>query len=393
MTLRRNRREGGFTNALVEHGYQGVRVNDLVIHSMDAFAGAVGVSDSDGKASPVVLAYRAEGGDDPRYYAYWLRSMAARGFIASLSKGIRQRSSSFDAQMFEALLIPRPPVSAQRKIADFLDRATERIDALVDKKRRLIDLLEEKRTATITQAVTKGLDPTAPMKPSTIPAVGVMPQHWRSAQVRNVIRSITDGPFGSAFTSSDYSSNGAAVIRLGNIRRSGYDHSDQAYIPLDLFASFARYEVNEGDVLIAGLGDDRNHAGRACVAPNLGPAMVKGKCFRVRIDEQRVDAPFLSTVLSSEAGAAQLAARSQGSSRTMINLAITKNLRIPLPPLHEQTRIVQWLRAQLEKVDQLVWVLTQQLTLLAEYREALITAAVTGRIDLNVHVKQPTTLR
>jgi type I restriction enzyme S subunit len=221
------------------------------------------------------------------------------------------------------------------------------------------------------------------MKPCSIPAIDTIPQHWHSAQVRNVIHTITDGPFGSAFTSADYSSDGAAVVRLGNVRRSGYDHSNQAYIPLELFATFTQFAVHEGDVLIAGLGDDRNHAGRACVAPNLGPAMVKRKCFRVRIDEQRVDAKFLSTVLSSEPGAAQIAARSQGSSRTMINLAITKNLRIPLPPLHEQTRIVKGLRAQLEKIDLLVRALDQQLSLLAEYREALITAAVTGEIDVD----------
>ena len=389
VTLRTNRRTDGFTNALVEHGYQGVRTGDLVIHSMDAFAGAIGVSDSDGKASPVVLAYRTDPEDDTLFFAYWLRAMSDRGFILSLAKGIRQRSSSFDAATFESLFVPYPAPPVQRKIAGLLDRETERIDALIDKKRRLIDLLEEKRTATITHAVTKGLDPTVPMKDSGIPAIGAIPRHWRAAQVRNVIRSITDGPFGSAFRSADYSSDGAAVVRLGNIRRSGYDRSDQAYIPLDLFATFTQFAVHEGDVLIAGLGDDRNHAGRACVAPDLGPAMVKGKCFRVRVDHQRVDAAYLSMVLSSESGASQVAARTQGSTRTMINLTITKDLRIPLPPFHEQTMIVQHLRRHLDKTNLLAKNLDIQLSLLAEYREALITAAVTGEIDVDTFDYDP----
>src|SRR4051794_30666665 len=97
VTLRANRRLAGFTEAVQEIGYQGIRRGDLVVHAMDGFAGAIGVSDSDGKASPVVHAYTTSKDVDARFVAYTLRSLAACGFIETLAKGIRQRSTAFDA--------------------------------------------------------------------------------------------------------------------------------------------------------------------------------------------------------------------------------------------------------------------------------------------------------
>jgi type I restriction enzyme S subunit len=142
--LRENRRVEGFTNAIAEHGYQGVRAGDLVIHSMDGFAGAIGISDSHGKASPVVHCYQPSEDVDPRFYAYLLRDAARSGFITSLAKGIRERSTAFDSETFRSLMLPVPDFRVQRAIADFLDTETARIDALIAKKRRMIALLERR---------------------------------------------------------------------------------------------------------------------------------------------------------------------------------------------------------------------------------------------------------
>ena len=178
VTLRSNRRTDGFTNAEKEIGYQGIRRGDLVIHAMDAFAGAIGVSDSDGKSSPVYSACTPNEGVSAYYYARLLRHMALAGFVSSLAKGIRERSTDFRWSDASEICLPLPSISEQTQIARFLDHETARIDALIEEQQRLIELLKEKRQAVISHAVTKGLDPTVPMKDSGVEWLGEVPAHW-----------------------------------------------------------------------------------------------------------------------------------------------------------------------------------------------------------------------
>src|SRR5262249_53523440 len=140
---------------------------------------------------------------------------------------------------------------------------------------------------------------------------------------RRVLYSIIDGPFGSSFSSSDYVDDGAKVIRLGNIGFGEYRSADQASVSIDLYKRFESYAVRGGDLLIAGLGDARNHAGRACVSPDLGLAIVKGKCFRARVNPRIGDSRFFALLLSSPIGEAAMEGR--GSTRSMINLEIVKS--------------------------------------------------------------------
>lgn len=189
VTLRKNRREDGFTNALKEIGYQHVEVNDLVIHAMDAFAGAIGVSDSSGKSSPVYSVCRPiEGRSNSKYFAKLLRHMALSGFVESLAKGIRERSTDFRWADAGNIKLPVPPTKEQQKIAQFLDYETAKIDALIDEQKRLIELLKEKRQAVISHAVTKGLNPDAPMKESGFEWLGEVPEHWQVGRLKNHLR-------------------------------------------------------------------------------------------------------------------------------------------------------------------------------------------------------------
>ena len=156
VTLRANRRTEGFTNALKEHGYQGIRKGDLVIHAMDAFAGAIGISDSDGKATPVysVCLPHDKQKIDVYFYAYYLRNLALSGFISSLAKGIRERSTDFRYADFAELLLPIPPYLEQQKIADYLDKQTSKIDRAIALKTAHIEKLKEYKSVLINDAVT-----------------------------------------------------------------------------------------------------------------------------------------------------------------------------------------------------------------------------------------------
>lgn len=133
--LRSQRRMGGFTEATEFHGYQGVDTGDLVIHSMDGFAGAIGISKSKGKMSPVAHIYAPRERVEPRFYSYLLKHLAAQGFIQSLSKGIRERSTSFDSGVFLSLDLPLPTFPEQQEIANNLDKLT----LIIEKKRQVIE--------------------------------------------------------------------------------------------------------------------------------------------------------------------------------------------------------------------------------------------------------------
>lgn len=154
VTLRKNRRSEGYTESLKEIGYQGIAPGDLVIHEMDAFAGAIGVSDSAGKSTPVyaVCAIRNEG--SANFYAYLLRHMAQSNFILSLAKGIRQRTVDFRFKTLASLLIPVPPVKEQEQIATFLDYKSREIDSTISNINKQIELLGKYRKQIINDAVT-----------------------------------------------------------------------------------------------------------------------------------------------------------------------------------------------------------------------------------------------
>ncbi|MGN0873636.1 MAG: restriction endonuclease subunit S, partial [Akkermansia sp.] len=178
VTLRKNRRLTGFTESLTEVGYQGVKKGDLVIHQMDAFAGAVGISDSDGKTTPVCSVCSSKVELSKPYFAYIIRRMASSNFILSLAKGIRQRSTDFRFATFARCVLPVPPLSEQAAIASYLDRKCGEIDEMVRRRQAIIERLRELKQALIAKAVTKGLHPDVPMKDSGIPWLGQIPEGW-----------------------------------------------------------------------------------------------------------------------------------------------------------------------------------------------------------------------
>ena len=159
VTLREKRRAEGYTFAIQEVGYQRVRAGDLVIQGMDAFAGAIGVSDSTGKCSPEYLVLDPlSPGTDNRYYAAALRLMAKRGYIFVVCNAVRERAPRFRIPEFRNVLLPQPPEPEQRAIADFLDRETPKLTRLVSKIHEAIDRLREYRAALISAAVTGKID-------------------------------------------------------------------------------------------------------------------------------------------------------------------------------------------------------------------------------------------
>ncbi len=187
VTLRKNRRLRGFTEAIFELGYQGIRKGDLVIHAMDAFAGAVGVSDSDGKGSPIYSVCLPVDSANSKYYAHIIRQMSQTNWILALSRGIRERSTDFRFEMFGRQFLPVPPPEEQIAIVKFLNYATGKIDQAIRAKQKLIKLLEEQKQVIIHRAVTRGLDPNVKLKDSGVEWLGQIPEHWELRRLRSLV--------------------------------------------------------------------------------------------------------------------------------------------------------------------------------------------------------------
>ena len=177
VTLRSNRREDGFTMADKEIGYQGVDVGDLVVHGMDGFAGAIGISDSRGKASPVLNVLNTK--QNKKYIMYYLRSMAYGEVFTALSTGIRVRSCDLRWNKLAELLYPLPPIDEQNNIVNYIDEQIARTNEIIADIQAQIDTLEQYKRSIITEAVTHGLNPSAPMKECSVSWARQIPQHWK----------------------------------------------------------------------------------------------------------------------------------------------------------------------------------------------------------------------
>jgi type I restriction enzyme S subunit len=313
---------------------------------------------------------------DATWAMYWLSGLdlgklANPGAVPSVNEGQMQDTPAIV-----------PPLSEQRAVAAFLDQETARIDALVEKKEQLIALLQEKRTAVITRAVTKGLDPNVPMRDSGVEWLGEIPAHWECLALARVTVSRCDGPFGSGLKSEHYSNEGVRVIRLQNIGWAEFLDSDEAYIDEVYASGLGDHSVVPDDLLIAGLGDEGHPVGRACSAPsNIEPAMVKADCFRFRLDRRRLISRFAAYQLSATASATA-GSLSTGATRSRLNLTNMAARKVAVPPLDEQRAIVELLEQNRGSFHTLLGRIREAIDRLKELRIALISAAVTGKIDV-----------
>jgi type I restriction enzyme, S subunit len=296
------------------------------------------------------------------------------------STTVKHLSSS---QVEKTTVAVPPQPSEQLHLLSFLDHEAAKIDALIVEQQRLIELLKEKRQAVISHAVTKGLNSDAPMKASGVEWLGDVPAHWQIVPLGRVTQTACDGPFGSSLKSQHYTDRGVRVVRLQNIRAGEFSGTDQAFIDPGYYAAeLSRHDVRGGDLLVAGLGDDNNTVGRACVAPaGIEPAMVKADCFRFRLHTRQALPDFVSMQLTAGARA-DAGALSSGSTRSRIPLSVMSTRRLALPCPDEQKQIVGSVQSQVSAFEVLLAEAERAICLLQERRSALISAAVTGKIDV-----------
>ena len=314
---------------------------------------------------------------------YLLRALQSKGLAYQFhieAKGVTRYGLSHAG--IKSVWLPLPPLSEQTAIVRYLDHAAERIRRYITGKQKLIRVLEEEKQAVIHRAVTRGLDPNVRLKPSNVEWLGDVPVHWEVMPLRRLAISRCDGPFGSGLKSSHYTDQGIRVVRLQNIGHAQFNNADSAFIASSHYTTLGDHTVEPEDLLIAGLGDERHPAGRACVAPSfIVPAMVKADCFRFRLFRQRINPEFAALQLTATAGDAS-SLLSTGATRQRTNLQATATRPIAVPPIEEQSSIVRLIDKATTAIDTSMSRARRQIELLQEYRTRLIVDVVTGKLDV-----------
>ncbi|QEG01604.1 Type-1 restriction enzyme EcoKI specificity protein [Stieleria maiorica] len=283
---------------------------------------------------------------------------------------------------YSSALIPVPPPDEQKAIASFLDVETSKIDALVSEQRCLIELLKEKRQAVISHAVTKGLNPNAPMKPSGIPWLGDVPQHWEVIPVKFGITKISQG-FSPQCHSEPASENEWGVVKVGCCNEFDLNELEQKALPSEV-DPISEYEVKNGDILMS-RGNTLDLVGSASLVQNVRPRLLLcDLVYRFRALDDEFNSAFLVYSLRSVNVRSQIECNAVGSSSTMkkVSQELVRNILVCRPPIEEQSEIAKNLHEQAETFSQLQAEAERAIELLKERRTALISAAVTGKIDV-----------
>ncbi|WP_018862268.1 restriction endonuclease subunit S [Thioalkalivibrio sp. ALJ3] len=363
-------------------GYRIVRPGQLVVNTMWLNYAGLGVSEYVGHVSPAYRSYWILPDLESRFAHHLMRSQAyVTGYTKYLT-GIRPNSLQMSRDDLLSLPVLVPSVSEQRVIAAFLDHETGKIDALIEEQRRLIELLKEKRQAVISHAVTKGLDPNVPMKDSGVEWLGEVPAQWDVVMLRRVLEGIEQG--WSPECHSTPAENGMwGILKAGAVNNGVYRESENKALPHALHPR-PDLEVCSGDVLMCRASGSTDLIGSvAYVESSRGNLMLSDKLFRL-IFSLKVSAKFVARTLGSNPLRRQIEQSINGAEGLANNLsqATIKGLYITVPPLHEQDEIVGHIEQQTGQIEGLLDASKNAVDVLQERRSSLISAAVTGKIDV-----------
>lgn len=359
--LRSERRAEGFTMSDKEIGYQGINKGDIVIHGMDGFAGAMGVSKSTGKGSPVLIVCSPKYDADPQFIVYYLRALAMTNVFFALATGIRERSCDLRWNKISELKFILPPSTEQKAIADFLDRKCAEIDEMIALQETIIEELKAYKQSVITEAVTKGLDPNVEMKDSGVEWIGKIPKGWMVSRLKNVANRRVE-------KSEDL-----------NLKYIGLEHlvgfSEEMVVTENVYDSDGTNVCYEGDVIFGKL------------RPYLGKAkVIKEHCccsteFLVLKDN---DCPtYLRYLMLSEWFIEIVNASTYGTKMPRANADFILNISVPVPSVNEQKAISNYLDKKCSEIDSLISTKNGKVEELKEYKKSIIYEYTTGKKEIN----------
>jgi type I restriction enzyme S subunit len=309
---------------------------------------------------------------DVRFMFYWF-SAHKDSIISLYATGGGQ--PNINQETVSGLRVAAPKISEQSAIASFLDRETAKIDTLVAEQERLIELLKEKRQAVISHAVTKGLNPAAPMKDSGIEWLGEVPAHWNVKRLKFISPEITVGIV--VEPSKYYCDEGVPTLRSLNVKPGKIVEENLVYISDEANDALKKSKLRSGDVVSVRSGQP----GTTAVIPDRLDGCNCIDLIIIRKPHHGCER-FLCWYLASDSAVYQFSEGSGGAIQQHFNIGTAANLMVSLPDPDEQRRIADYLNEQTAKFDALIADALRAIELLKEHRSALISAAVTGKIDV-----------
>lgn len=317
----------------------------------------------------------------PSFFFRWVQGLNDSLTLAWMKQGATVES--LEHQFLAETILPLPPIAEQASISIFLDRETAKIDALIEEQRRLIALLKEKRQAVISHAVTKGLDPHAPMKDSGSRWLGDVPTHWATVPLMRLTAPGRDIMYGIVLPGPDVGAGGVPIVKGGDVKphRLRLDLLNRTTAEIE--APFARARLRSNDIVYS----IRGSIGDAEPVPrDLEGANITQDVARVSPRDD-INGRWLLYVMKSKPIFVQLEQRSLGAAVRGINIFDLKRACVPVPPRDEQAMIARYLDTETQRIDELAGAAETGISLLRERRAALISAAVTGKIDVRGSAK------
>lgn len=314
----------------------------------------------------------------PRYLAYVFDSDAHRNQIRAMVKGVKV--FSITQAFLKNTFVWLPSLEEQTAIAHYLDTKLGEIDALIGKQQTLLEKLAEQRTAVITHAVTKGLDPSAPMKKSGVEWLGDVPAHWDEGKLKNICTAFGRIGF-RGYSTADLVSEGEGPITLSpsNIKNTNMDYEKCTYLSWEKYLESPEIMLHKNDIVIVKTGSSYGKVGFIDDLPTeatINPQLLVIK--RININSK-----YLFYILLSEIFQFQINQNVIGSTIPTISESKILNFNTPYPSdINEQTSIAEYLDQETAKIDRLCETVNQTIGRLKEYRTALITQAVTGKIKV-----------
>lgn len=350
VTLRKNRREDGFTNSILEIGYQGIEPGDLVVHGMDGFAGAIGISDSRGKASPVLNVLDSL--ENKRYLMYYLRMLAYRDVFVSLATGIRIRSCDLRWNKLVNLPFLLPDRGTQEGIAKFLDNKCFEIENTIANIKLTIAEYKAWKSSIIYEAVTKGLDRNVEIKDSGVDIIGYIPKDWTLRRLKFL----------------------CSVMTGNQDTQNAVDNGIYPFYVRSPIVERSNVYTYEGEgVLMAG---DGTGAGRV-FHHAFGKYAIHQRvyCFH---DFHNI-LPDYFYYFMSELFKHEMDKGSAQSTVPSVRMPMIVNFQICLPPIDEQRHIVKAIEKSCKLIDSIIAEKEQLIVDLTDYKKSLIFEVVTGK--------------
>ncbi len=313
---------------------------------------------------------------DNTYLKYFILSQEFQDSLMTFATG--STALGIKAERIGYLQQCIPPIHEQTQIANFLHHETTKIDHLIEKQQQLIELLKEKRQAVISHAVTKGLNPNVPMKDSGVEWLGEVPEHWKIMKL-GIAVFMQEGP---GLRTWQFTDSGTRVICVTNITEDGINFSklEKFISTSEYIQSYQHFTVKKEDVLLSSSG---NSWGKIATYDDDELVILNTSTIRLNeLPSKIIDQNYIRHILSSISTREQLGLMMTGSCQPNFGPSHLKEVKVMVPPIHEQTKIINAIQEIIVKFDNLINKADKQISLMQERRTALISAAVTGKIDV-----------